>query len=487
MISDTVLQFIRSYITDNPILTRELRVLTRPKLIYRIITIYLLILLAGIFGYGPGLIESLDPQPPAVTVLTLYAWIQTIIVLFLAPAFTTRSIIKEYRTRTIEQTAIAGFSSVQIIVGKVLAATAVTTILIACGLPVIFCCIVFWTGGDWTDVFKVHLLCIPLGFAAAAMAIICSKPNKYDSLNVYALYILPAELIFILYMQGSSMERWGKLHKVNVHSWLASSLPSTVFNWPTINIAGQEVQTLTISFVFWLLVGITIIYMKASYVLFARSPSPLIGKITIFCLFVYTFWLIAGDQAFNKVTSIPGMAFGAIPYLIIYFFIFVERVKLVGLMYRDTVCCTGSFLEIFPKTIKPILFTIFLASASYVVAAISHILTMSHTTAKYSPFDMSYFTASLVLIITFVFVLKYLTLLSACYTSNDKKVLILPMVYSIGLLIAMLNYPSGGFSGMIPNKLLLLVASLVNIFAAGIVFAVAAVLKPQYRGIQEES
>jgi ABC-type transport system involved in multi-copper enzyme maturation permease subunit len=229
------------------VMVKELRGRMRGRRAFVVLTIYLLLL--GLFSYGvyqfvkqsaansvvnlggpvgidPGFRGGFDPSVTGGSQIALSASIghalfsslimlETLLVLVLAPAFTTGAISLEREKQTLELLVTTPVSTLGMVVGKLVSALVYVFLLIIASVP--FVSIVFPFGGVGPeDLVRAYLMLFALAFGMGAIGLFVSALVRRTQTATVLTFVLVLSLTL-----GSAV----------VHAfWFASSQTPAVFN-----------------------------------------------------------------------------------------------------------------------------------------------------------------------------------------------------------------------------------------------------------------
>lgn len=197
---------IARFLPDNPVLTKEMRVRMRGARAYWLLAGYVgflsLVLLFLYAGWQRTVNESgVGGSNSAQLGNEIFTWVlltQVFLALFITPAITSGSLTIENEQRTMDMLTMSRMKRSSIVVGKLLAATSFTALLLVSSLPLISIC--FLLGSvDPVSVASSYLLLLMGSILVAAMGLMWSSIAKTTTSAVLYTYVT----VFLLFCLGA--------------------------------------------------------------------------------------------------------------------------------------------------------------------------------------------------------------------------------------------------------------------------------------------
>ena len=196
---------------------RELRGRMRGKRAFIFITVYLSILV-GLFwaalqgGREFWTIGALDSVSFGRGVYVAVMYIETLVIVALAPAYTAGLISQEREKQTFDLLAVTPISSLAIVVGKLLSGLSYLALIVGASIPI--ASVAFLFGGvDVVDLVRGYALLIVTGIGIGSVGVWCSaamkrsQPATVSAFVITALLVLGASGSWIILAARASNER----------------------------------------------------------------------------------------------------------------------------------------------------------------------------------------------------------------------------------------------------------------------------------------
>jgi len=196
---------------------RELRGRMRGKRAFIFITVYLSILV-GLFwaalqgGREFWTIGALESVSFGRGVYVAVMYIETLVIVALAPAYTAGLISQEREKQTFDLLAVTPISSLAIVVGKLLSGLSYLALIVGASIPI--ASVAFLFGGvDVVDLVRGYTLLIVTGIGIGSVGLWCSaamkrsQPATVSAFVITALLVLGASGSWIILAARASNER----------------------------------------------------------------------------------------------------------------------------------------------------------------------------------------------------------------------------------------------------------------------------------------
>ena len=200
--SSQIVNSLKTFFIDNPVLIREIRSRMRGTRMLIFISVYILIVCTVTFLYTLFTLNqlSLSPTNPnqlsniGGTIYKIILSVSTFIVVVFAPMSLSGVVAGEKEKQTFDFIRVTTISSWRYILGYILANTLFITLLIFCTLPVVSLSFVF--GGVSPDeVIYSYVLLVCLSFLLSSLAIMISTLRK----NVRTAQTTTIAILFLIY------------------------------------------------------------------------------------------------------------------------------------------------------------------------------------------------------------------------------------------------------------------------------------------------
>jgi ABC-type transport system involved in multi-copper enzyme maturation permease subunit len=179
--------------TFTALLTKELRLRLRRERSVWVIIIYLLVM--GLLGFGflqresafSGGYQGYLLSQIGAQLYTLLAFVQLLLIVFIAPAFTSTAINGEKERQTFDLLLCSKLSAFSLLAGKLIAGLANALLLIVASIP-LFSLVFFFGGVAPSQVFSAMLVFVMTAIVTGMLGLFCSTILRRPTVSTAVAY-----------------------------------------------------------------------------------------------------------------------------------------------------------------------------------------------------------------------------------------------------------------------------------------------------------